>query len=134
MVEKIIVRAIKSLSDNQVIINRDVWLKVCPAQGDCHAHDIPSAQGRCLAQWTLCMAQPECLSVTPKSSSACLLAICVFWLPPYEMRTRQGPSPSAERQGAGWYPRETCDGGQQEGVIYQACAQRGARVIMSALK
>ena len=31
MVEKIIVRAIKSLSDNQVIINRDVWLKVCPA-------------------------------------------------------------------------------------------------------
>ena len=33
MVEKIIVRAIKSLSDNQVVINRDVWLKVCPAQG-----------------------------------------------------------------------------------------------------
>lgn len=31
MVEKIIVRAIKSLSDNQVVINRDVWLKVCPA-------------------------------------------------------------------------------------------------------
>ena len=31
MVEKIIVRAIKSLSDNQVVINRDVWLKVCSA-------------------------------------------------------------------------------------------------------
>ena len=28
MVEKIIVRALKSLSDNQVVINRDVWLKV----------------------------------------------------------------------------------------------------------
>ena len=33
MVEKIIVRAIKSLSDNQVVINRDVWLKVCLAHG-----------------------------------------------------------------------------------------------------
>ena len=28
MVGKIIERALKSLSDNQVIINRDVWLKV----------------------------------------------------------------------------------------------------------
>ena len=31
MVGKIIERALKSLSDNQVIINRDVWLKVCSA-------------------------------------------------------------------------------------------------------
>jgi len=28
MVGKIVERALKSLSDNQVIINRDVWLKV----------------------------------------------------------------------------------------------------------
>ena len=28
MVGKIIERALKSLSDNQVVINRDVWLKV----------------------------------------------------------------------------------------------------------
>ncbi len=35
MVEKIIVRALKSLSDNQVVINRDVWLKVGGAALSC---------------------------------------------------------------------------------------------------
>ena len=85
------------------------------------------------------MTQSLCLSETHTASLAGVLARGKSRLPSfeYEMQAypyRQGPSPSAERQGAGWYPRETCVGGQQEGLIYQACVPRGARVIMSALK
>ena len=146
MVEKIIVRALKSLSDNQVVINRDVWLKVgvpalscllchyyasdkscrAPRSHTCYVISAPAQDvvGPCALippmlkpqVWLISLGLghccdscscPTCIKASGSVRPSCARA--------KGRHLRQGPSPSATRQGAGWYPGKTSSGGQQHG-------------------